>query len=152
MQTQDLIALCGAESEILKIAPSGVHPYQSNFVTFITAAPFCLHRKASYTRAHQMVCKPLANGSQTKCLYVWDRTVNLCYAIRKRFAYHSSRTEIYRFFARTRRELDALGVLCLPQVRRKLINHTPLMRCMRTAQRVRGALVYTKLNGAPRCI
>ncbi len=41
--------------------------------------------------------------------------------------------------------LHAPGVLCSPQVCGKLINHTPIMCCMRTVQRVSGALVYTKL-------
>ncbi len=74
-----------------------------------------------------------------------DRTANLLCAIHKRFAYHSPQTEICWFFAQTQRELDASGVLCLPQVHRKLINHTPLTRRMQTVQRVSGVLVYTNL-------
>ncbi len=40
----------------------------------------------------------------------------------------------------------ALGVLCSPQVRVKLIWHAPLTRCTRTAHRVSDALVYTKFK------
>ncbi len=39
----------------------------------------------------------------------------------------------------------APGVLCSPQVLKKLINRAPLTRRKRTAQRVSGALMYTKL-------
>ncbi len=41
--------------------------------------------------------------------------------------------------------LIAPGVLCSPQVRKKLINHVPLTRRMPMVQRVSSALVYTKL-------
>ncbi len=87
-----------------------------------------------------------------------DRAPNLHCADREWFAYRSLRTKIYRFFARTQRELDVpgvlsmhrvsfpcTGVLCSPQVRGKLINRTPLTHHMRTAQHVSRSLVYTKL-------
>ncbi len=41
----------------------------------------------------------------------------------------------------------APGFLCSPQVCGKLIHCAPLMRHMRTAQRISGAFVYTKLKG-----
>ncbi len=75
-----------------------------------------------------------------------DGTPNLCCAVCAWFAYHSPQTKICQFFAQTQRELDAQGVLCLSQVCKKLINRALLTRRMRTAQRVSGALVYTKLK------
>ncbi len=48
----------------------------------------------------------------------------------RRHPQHSPRTVIYRFFVQTQRELDAPGGLCSPQVRKKLINHTPSMNCL----------------------
>ncbi len=45
-----------------------------------------------------------------------DGTANLCCAIHKRFAYHSPRTKICRFFVRTQRELDESGVLSMHKV------------------------------------
>ncbi len=58
-----------------------------------------------------------------------DGTANLCCAIRKQFVYCSLQIEICRFFAWTQRELDAPGVLCSPQVRRKLITRAPNSNC-----------------------
>ncbi len=82
-----------------------------------------------------------------------DGTANLRCAIRKRFAYHSPRTEICRFFCTNTKKtgcaecpFHAPGILCLPQVHRKLINRAPLTCRMRTVQRISGAFVYTKLN------
>ncbi len=74
-----------------------------------------------------------------------DGTANLRCAICKWFTYHLPRTKICCFFARTQRELDAPGVLCSPQVRGKLINRAPNKCRTRTAQRISGALMYTKL-------
>ncbi len=59
-----------------------------------------------------------------------DGTANLRCPIRKQFAYHSPRTEICQFFARTQRELDAPGVHCSPQVCEKLINRAPSANCL----------------------
>ncbi len=86
------------------------------------------------------------NGSQTVCerfvnqmLICVDETVNLRCAVCEWLAYHSPRTKICRLSARTQRELDAPGVVCSPQVRRKLINHAPLTRRMQMVQCVNGA-------------
>ncbi len=54
-----------------------------------------------------------------------DETANLRCLICKWLTYHSPWTKICRFFARTHRELGALGVLCSPQVREKLIYYAP---------------------------
>ncbi len=43
-------------------------------------------------------------------------TANLRCAVHEQFTYHSLRTEICRFFARTQRELDAPGVLSMHRV------------------------------------
>ncbi len=50
-----------------------------------------------------------------------DGTANLHCVIRKQFAYCLPQTEI---------ELDAPGVLCSPQVHRKLINRVPSVNCL----------------------
>ncbi len=75
-----------------------------------------------------------------------NRTVNLRCAICKRFTYHLPRTKICQFFERIQRELDMPGVLCLPQVHGKLINHAPNTRCTRMEQCVSGVLVYTRFK------
>ncbi len=60
-----------------------------------------------------------------------DGIVNLRCAIRKQFTYHLPQTKICRFFyVNIRTEgakcpFHALGVLCSPQVRGKLINYVP---------------------------
>ncbi len=98
--------------------------------------------KASYTRACRMVREPLANQMRV-CV---DGTANLHCAVCEQFAYCSLQTEICLFFAQTQRELNAPGVLCSLQVWGKLINCAPLTRCLRTAQRISGTLVYTKFK------
>ncbi len=104
--------------------------------------------KASYTQVRRMVRKSLANQM---CVYV-DGAANLCCDVRKLFAYHSPRTEICGFCSNTKRTGCAgcpflpPGVLCSPQVRRKLINGVPNTHRMRTAQRVSSALVYTRFK------
>ncbi len=82
------------------------------------------------------------NGLQTACerfanemRVCADGTANLRCAIHKRFAYCLLRENKENWMC-----LHALGVLCSPQVHGKLISR------MRTAQRVSGALVYTKLK------
>ncbi len=45
-----------------------------------------------------------------------DGAANLRCAICEQFAYHSLRTKICQFFVRTRRELDAPGVLSMHQM------------------------------------
>ncbi len=55
-----------------------------------------------------MQTKWFKNGSQSKCTYVWTGL---------------------RICAQTQRELGAPGVLCLPQVCRKLIYHMPSANC-----------------------
>ncbi len=115
-----------------------------------------------------MVRKPLANGLQTKSVYVWTG-LQTC-TVPSTNGLHTVRRErkFVSLCANTKRTgcaecpFHAPGVLCSPQVRGKLINRAPLMRRMRTAQcvcgtvRMRrsayaaqcvcGALVYTKLN------
>ncbi len=58
-------------------------------------------------------------------------------------ALHHLRTEICQFLTRTQRDLDAPGVLCSPQVRRKLINRVP--RAYGAARKWR-ACVYKVLH------
>ncbi len=89
----------------------------------------CIHERAEWFANQMRMC---VNG-----------TANLRCAICKRVAYHSARTKICRFFARTQRELDAPGVLCSPQVRGKLINRAPNMCHKRMAQCTR---VYKGLS------
>ncbi len=48
----------------------------------------------------------------------------------------------------TRCPFHAPSVLCLPQVRRKLINHAPNTHHTQTVQHVSGTLVYTRFNKA----
>ncbi len=96
-----------------------------------------------------MVRKQLANGSRTKCAYVW--TGLLTSAVLSMNSSHTIRHEPkFVIFLREHKKnwmcLHALSVLCSSQVRGKLINHISLMRRTRTAQRVSGALVYTKLK------
>ncbi len=98
-----------------------------------------------------MVCEPLAIGSQTKCAYAWTG-LRTCAAP----SVNGSQTircepKFVIFCANTKRTgctgspFHALYILCSPQVRGKLINGVPNTRCMRMAQRVSDALVYTKL-------
>ncbi len=85
--------------------------------------------KAWYTYANQMrICV--------------DGTVYLCCA----FAYHLPRTEICCSFAQTQRELGVLVVLCLPQVRRKLIYYAPSVNCSQTVWFACGLQVCTGLK------
>ncbi len=77
------------------------------------------------------------NGSRIKYTYMWTG-LRTC-AVPSMNGLHT----ICWFFVQTQRELDAPGILCSPQVRRKLINRVPLTRRMRTAWCVSGAIVYT---------
>ncbi len=88
--------------------------------------------RASYTQTPNayMYGRDSANGSHTVCRE--PKFVGFCA--------NTKRTGCARCPFR------APGVLCSPQVRKKLINRAPLIRRMRTAQLVCGALVYTKLN------
>ncbi len=111
---------------------------------------FSSQRTCLKPRIHvrRMVRKPLANGSRTKCAYVW-MGLRTCAAPSTNGVHTIRRKPKFVGFLRERKQnwmrLHALGVRCSPQVRGKLINHVPLMRCMRMVQRVSGALVYTKL-------
>ncbi len=58
-----------------------------------------------------------------------DGTANLRCLVCKWFTHHLLQTKICRFFARTHRELEALGVLCSRQVRGKLIYHASSANC-----------------------
>ncbi len=93
--------------------------------------------KASYKRAHRMVREPLANSLQIKCAYVCTRLRT--YAALSANGSHPVRCEPKFVSFQTQRELDAPcvlpivpGVLCSPQVYRKLINRAPNMRSTRT--------------------
>ncbi len=82
--------------------------------------------KASYTWACRMVCKPLANRSWIKCAYVWTG-LQTCAAPSANSS-HTIRCEPkFVGFSREHKEnwmrIHAPGVLCLPQVRGKVINH-----------------------------
>ncbi len=109
--------------------------------------------KASYTRARRVVRELLANGSWTKCAYVWTGLLT-CAAPSVNGSHTVCRKPkfVVFFCANTKRTecagcpFHASGVLCSPQVCRKLINCVPLTRRTWTVQCVSGVLVYTKLN------
>ncbi len=105
--------------------------------------------KASYTRAHRMMCELLTNGSQAKCVYVWTG-LRTCAAASANGS-HTVRCEpkFVGFWCEHKENwmrLHALGILCSPQIHIKLINLALLTHHMRMAQHVNDMLVYTKLN------
>ncbi len=92
--------------------------------------------------------EPLVNGLPSKCLYMWMElqtysvpSTNGSHTVRRKPKFVGFLCEHEENWIR----LHALGTLCSPQVRGKLINRPPLTCRMRTVQRVSGALVYTKL-------
>ncbi len=66
-----------------------------------------------------------------------------CTTICKQFTYCSLRTKICWFFAEMERELGALCVVRLPQVRGKLIYQAPSANCSQTVWFTCGLHVYT---------
>ncbi len=71
---------------------------------------FLVDSKAWYTHANQTVHEPNRTKQFMNQMRLGvDGTANMHCAIRKRFAYHSLRTKICRFFAQTQRELGELG-------------------------------------------
>ncbi len=109
---------------------------------------------ALYTRAHQMVHKPLANGSQTKCTYMWMGLLT-CAAPSAKGSHTVRRKPKFVGFLCEHKEnwmrrcpFHTLGVIRSPQVRGKLINHAPLTRRTRTVQ---SACIY-KTEGAKEAI
>ncbi len=97
----------------------------------------------SYTRARRMVRKPNGHmcGRDCKPVLRHPRTVRIPFVANQ---------NLLVFCANTKRTgcawcpFYAPGVLCSPQVPRKLINYAPLMRHMQTVQHISGTLVYTR--------
>ncbi len=80
-----------------------------------------------------------------------DGTANMCCTICKQFPYCTPRTKICWFFARTQRELGALGIPCSPKVHRKFIHHAPSPNCSQTIWFVCGLHVCTSFNTVQHC-
>ncbi len=103
--------------------------------------------KASYIRARRMVREQNARMYRWDCEPVLRRPRTVCMPF-------TEYQNLLIFCVNTKRTgfigcpFHAPGVLSMPQVRGKLINHTPLTHRRWTAQRVSGALVYTKLYEA----
>ncbi len=104
------------------------------FASFCCKSEFSLCPICFYLSIEAQFLKPriheCAEWFANKMHACVDRTANLCCAIYEQFAYRSPQTEICWFFARTQRELDVPGVLCLPQVHGKLINCAPSANCL----------------------
>ncbi len=98
-----------------------------------------------------MVRKPLANGSQTKCAYVWMglRTCATPSANGSHTIHHEPKfvSFLNKHKENWMRRVSFPCTRCLlpPEVRGKLINHVPLICRTQMAQHVSGTLVYTQL-------
>ncbi len=92
---------------------------------------------------HQIVYEPNARicGWDCKPVLHHPRTVCIPFAVNQNllvFCMNTKRTGCAGC------PFHAPGVLCSPQVCVKLINHAPNTSCIRTAQCISGALVYTR--------
>ncbi len=104
-----------------------------------------IHMCAEWFANHlRTVCEPNARMCAHDCepalCHLW--TVRIPFAENQNLSVFCTNRKRTRCSGCT---FHAPGVLCSPQVRRKLINRAPLMRRIRMTQRVSGTLVYTKL-------
>ncbi len=122
-----------------KEVPLSLFSYQMLASTFDSSKRSSCY-KASYTLARRMVQEPLVNGLRTKCTCVWTG-LQTCAVPSSNGSHTVCHKLKFVSFLRKHKENcirpHAPDVLCSPQVRRKLMNHTPLTRRMQTAQRAK---------------
>ncbi len=111
----------------------------------------CIHERTKwFANRSWMVCEP----NESMC--GWDCEPALCRPRMICIPFTANRNLLV-FCTNTKRTgcvgcpFHALGVLCSPQVRKKLINHAPNMSRMRTAQRISDALAYTRFYRREHC-